>query len=158
MRRYLVYTFFNYRHLTFKLLNKLSLPNVSKYYIRGKNGVYRLAKLVEKRNYDFILGLGDYRINAKRIRIEEKFINKHGKSKIVEIAPHEYSSSWKLPVLHEYVHSSDKASNGPCNKSAFLVSHILKTTCHKTKNAFVHIPRSFDFIRADQVVKEWLKL
>ncbi|MBU0976376.1 MAG: hypothetical protein ABIE03_03495 [Patescibacteria group bacterium] len=154
----LIYTFFNYRNLTFRLSNKLTYPEVSKYYLRGKNSADRLVKYIEKHHFEYILGLGDYRKNSKRIRIEERFMNKYGKNEIIATAPRYYKATWELPILNNKIYISDKPSNGPCNRSAYLISHILHSQNQNTKLAFVHIPKSYKIDKAEGFVNSWIKV
>lgn len=148
----LAYTFFNHNHLTFKLLKSLEHNNLHKFYLGDIN---KLTRHILKSNYDHILGLGDYRRNTKRIRIEEEFVNKYGKNKINEYGKDSYQSTWQLQ-LKENAYLSNKASNGPCNRSGYLISKTISENNLKTKFTFVHIPRSYNFTKSKTILEEWL--
>lgn len=150
----LIYTFTARKNLTYKLLRKLDLKDTSRLYILGQQGVESLVTHILKNHYQFILGLGDFRKDARRIRIEAKFINKYGKSKILEIGPKYYYATGKLP-LSENLYLSSKASNGPCNRSAYLLADTIATHKLQTKLAFVHIPSSFKIHKAEKVITRW---
>lgn len=139
----LIYTFYNWNGVTYEAVRALpENSNVKKLYIRGILGARNLVSHVLKNNYSHILGLGDYRRTARRIRIEERFINKYGKNEIIKDGPKYYQSTWRIP-LGENMYSSDKASWGPCNRSAYMLSHAIKQNNLNTKLAFVHVPKSY---------------
>jgi hypothetical protein len=155
----LKYTFYNWNGLTYKAVRALSEnPNVKKLYIRGIRGAHNLVSHVLKNNYSHILGLGDYRRTARRIRIEERFITKYGKNKIIKDGAKYYQSTWEIP-LREIMYSSDKTSWGPCNRSAYMLAHAIKQNKLDTKLTFVHIPRSYKKGKDRETVKlisEWI--
>lgn len=146
----LVYTFFNPGHLTYKVVK--SLPsNINKYYL---GDISSLTKGIIQNKYTHILGLGDYRKNSKKIRFETKFTNRYGKKTIFPNGQKYYSSTWNFPLSDTNI--SDKASNGPCNRSAYLISKTISDNNLKTKFAFIHIPTSFDFDQSKKIIEEWL--
>jgi hypothetical protein len=155
----LIYTFYNWNGLTYKAVRALPKnSNVKKLYIRGVHGAHNLVSHVLKNNYSHILGLGDYRRTARRIRIEERFINKYGKNKIIKDGPKYCQSTWEIP-LRENMYSSDKASWGPCNRSAYMLSHAIKQNNLDTKLAFVHIPKSYKKgkdLETAELVTNWI--
>lgn len=152
----LIYTFYSWNNLTYKIVRQIELDNTSKLYISGKNGPDRLTKQVLKNKYKYVLGLGDYRKDAKKIRIESKFQNKYGKSKIKENGFKYYMTNWKLPK-HKQVYIAKNASRGPCNRSMYTLLHKLKQTCNSVKTAFLHVPSSFDKKEATHIVKSYFK-
>ncbi len=151
----LLYTFYNWNNLTYKILRSKEFNKYRKLYITGRNGVNRLVKNFIKNKYDLVLGFGDFNKRAKRIRIETRFINKYGIRKIVNNAPEFYRATLKL-LLKTQTYRSDKISNGPCNRSAFLLIHNAKVNNISTKISFVHIPSSFDIDKAKYIVLSWL--
>jgi hypothetical protein len=156
----LIYTFYNWNAITYKALRGLKEnPNVKKLYIRGLGGAQNLVSHILKNDYSHILGLGDYRRNALRVRIEERFINKYGKNKIIDNGPKYYESSWGLS-LNDNIYIADNPSWGPCNRSAYLLAHAISTNNLSTKLAFVHIPRSYKkdrIVRETELIRSWLE-
>lgn len=151
----LLYTFQNPNNLTYKFLRSNEFANYEKQYISGKNGLNRLIKTLIKNKYDFVIGFGDFNKRVKEIRIETRFINKYGIRKIVNNAPEFYRATLKLS-LKTQTYRSDKISNGPCNRSAFLLIHNAKVNNISTKISFAHIPSSFDIDKAKCIVLSWL--
>ncbi len=153
----LIYTFFNLNGFTFKVLRNFHAERFKfkKLYIRGERGEKTLVNTLIKNNYKYVLGLGDYRKNARRIRIEARFINKYGKSKIDEAGPEFYNASWKLKLLDD-MYISDKPSWGPCNRSAYKAARCIDEKGLKTKIAFVHIPRLLDQKYVVNVLAKWI--
>lgn len=154
-RKYLVYTFTVKKNLTYKLLRGLEHKDTSKIFMLGQKGVVRLVEQILKNHYPYILGLGDFRKNAKRIRVEEKFINRYGKSKIINSGPKYYYATWKI-LLGENMCLSPKTSNGPCNRSACLVADTIKKNRLNAKFAFIHIPKDSNIKEAQNLLKNLL--
>jgi len=148
----LIYTFYNWRGLSFKLVRELDKSKVDVYYL-GSLSV--LCKMITTRNYDYIIGLGDYNKLAKNIRIETKFINRKGKSSIVENAAEYLNSNWQLSVSNGVI-ISDKTTNGPCNRSAYTVQKLINDKSLKMKFCFAHVPRKLNLDIARDVINKWL--
>jgi hypothetical protein len=152
-KKILVYTFYNPRHLTFKLVNSLSESRVDKYYL-GK--LDSLLNLVKAGNYAYVLGLGDYRQGSSKIRIETKFVNQYGRNKISATGNDAYPLTWNLTSVPG-INYSEKPGNGPCNRSAYLISELIDKNSLSSKFAFVHIPGSYSFEVAQLTITNWLK-
>lgn len=152
----LVYTFYNRWGKTSRLLYNLHNPDVEKFYINnGLRGVNQLISKIKTDEFDFIIGLGDYRKDAKRIRIESVFINRYGRKPIIDKVPSVlFSTASLVPCENSYI--GDKPSNGPCNRSAFLLQNTINENNLKTKLAFVHVPRSFDSLTAEKILSNWI--
>lgn len=127
--------------------------HLDRYYINGLNGVNGLLKKVETEEFDCVIGLGDYRKDSKKIRIEERFVNKYGKNLILTDGKDWYNSTWDIlnkphpaPLLigEGTIDISYNAGNGPCNRSAYLVSELIERKDLKTKLLFLHVPRKMD--------------
>jgi hypothetical protein len=154
VKKILLYTFYNWNAVSYKLLRSLTEPEVYKMFIRGVEGAKRLTKNIIQENYSHVLGLGDFRKDAKKIRTETVFINKYGKNYIRKDAPMFYKSTWKLP-LYENCIRGIKPSNGPCNQSAYMILDSLNVNNLQTKVAFVHIPRMFDMDSVKNILNNW---
>jgi hypothetical protein len=151
----LLYTFYNPWKIGFKVVNSINLPQVKKLFIVGKKGTNRIIALLTKNEYDYVLGIGNYRKNAKKIRIESKFINKYGTKEIFPGKPSFYEATWNVePTASCQI--ANNGSNGPCNYSAYVIADFLKTNKLPTKTAFVHIPTSFTPTDIELIVKSWL--
>jgi hypothetical protein len=151
----LVYTFSQYRNLTNKVLRNISNNTIDKYFIGGGDDYANCADTIVATGYNAVIGLGDYRKNAKRIRIEGKFLNKYGKSEIDPAAPNSYQASLDLS-LNDEMYISDKPTWGPCNRSAFVIANAIVQNNLDTKLAFVHVPRSLDVEYVSEILSEWI--
>ena len=150
-KKILLYTFYNWNAVGYKLLRLLTEPEVTKMYIRGIEGTKRLVQHIIHENYTHVLGLGNFRKDAKKIRIETLFINKYGKNYIRKDAPMFYQPTWELP-LYENCIKGIKPSNGPCNRSVYMILDAQIINNLQTKVAFVHIPRMFDVEKARNII------
>lgn len=122
---------------------------LARYYINGLRGVSGLLKKIEEENYDYIVGLGDYRKDANKIRVESKFVNKYGRNEILEDGKDCYNAD--VGFLQEIVDENkphpiplllgEGTTNGPCNRSAYLISELIERKSLKAKLLFLHIPR-----------------
>ena len=170
MSNVLVYTFFNPHHLTFKILRSLDLGlvdggdncidsrlpsfvnnfgraqrgndigmSVDKYYLGNLNS---LAKHILETKPQYVLGLGDFRKDGKNIRVENVFVNKYGRNKIVENGKEKYLATWKIPEQNKIVFSQ-LGSWGPCNRSGYILSKVIEDNNLDTKLAFIHVPSSY---------------
>lgn len=152
----LLYTFQNHRNLTFKILRSKSFDKYERYFISGIKGINRLINKFIRDKYKFVIGFGDFNKRAKRIRIETRLINKYGKKVIVRDASKYYKTTLILPVF-PLTYQNDKTSNGPCNRSAFLLLHNARIHKIDSKIAFIHIPSSFNILKAESIILSWLK-
>ena len=135
----LIYTFYAWNNKTFKFLRGYENPNIKKMYIHGVVSIHKLISHIENSNYEYIIGLGDYRSNAKKIRIESKFINKFGKFKIYKLAPDFLEATLNIkPIGETYV--ATNTTHGPCNRSAYILSNHIYNTGLGTKLGYIHIP------------------
>jgi pyrrolidone-carboxylate peptidase len=94
-------------------------------------------------NYSHILGLGDYRRNAKAMRIETCFINQFGKQQIRDGGAEVLHSNWQLPQLPGTM-ISQTTSNGPCNYSAYTLLTLIAEYGLSSHLGFIHVPRKFE--------------
>ncbi len=155
-KEFLFYTFHARFNLTYSLLNEFKHDDVDRYFLRNLGDVQNLVDKVLSAKYDFILGLGDFRKDAKHIRIEKGFINKYGRNKIIEDGQEFYEATWRLPGF-ENCYYSDKASNGPCNRSGYLLSKLIADNELETKLAFVHVPSKFDLEKVKKMLNNWIE-
>jgi hypothetical protein len=57
--------------------------NLVTYYGANKNKATSLLKNISEEKPTYIIGLGSYRKDSKKIRYEQEFINRYGRSKIM---------------------------------------------------------------------------
>lgn len=141
----LLYTFNNWNGFTFKLLNSIENPKISKLFIQSSSKLKKLFSEISQSKYDFIIGLGDYRKTGKRIRIESFYINKYGKNEIEKASKEKYFSTLNI-LTDDNAYIADNATNGPCNRSGYLISKFIEDNNLNTKFTFIHIPRRMDKI------------
>ncbi len=150
MSKILLYTFFSPWRKSYKLLKQLN--NIDTYILgpKAKRSTLLIKKITDG-NYDFVLGIADFRKGAKRARIETKFINYYGKKKIIEDASDYYISNWILKPS-EQVYLSATTTNGPCNKSGYLILKAIQDNCLNTKYSFIHIPKDWHLEKSSHFV------
>jgi len=137
----LVYTFYNWKKESYKFLRKTEIPNVNIMYIQNVAQAYKLAKHISLRQYKVILGIADNNRRAKRHRYESIFINKYGKNPIIKDAQEIETPTLDIPESDCLYHSKN-FTNGPCNRSAFLIARSIRTNCLETKFAFIHVNKN----------------
>lgn len=140
----LIYTFNNKSGTTYKLLKRViseENKSVASYIIPSQNGHIMLANRIKKIMPEFIIGLGDYRKNSKRIRLESRFINKYGKNKIIADGPSSYDATLSLQLGND-AYLASTTSNGPCNRSAYMAAYTVSQFNLNSRVAFIHFPRS----------------
>lgn len=179
MGRVLIYTFYNPRHLTFKVLRSLGgLDNgidsgqalrlaqgnarmtqmteevaVDKYYLGNLNS---LTKHILETKPKYILGLGDYRKGSKAIRVETVFVNRYGKRPVAEGGKEKYLATWELEK-QDGVIFSETPTFGPCNRSAYYLMKFIEDNSLDTKLAFVHVPSSCSEMEVTKIINSWLR-
>lgn len=160
----LIYTFYRWQCSTYKALRQAELTYSKPYYIRGLSGARRLMAHLRSHAYTNVIGIADYRKNARRIRIEGKFVNRFGKGMIDEAGSAEYFPSRELPIpdditdkegrlVESYVATS--CHNGSCNRSAYLIAQMIEEEKLPTKLSFVHIPRSIPVAQIKRLLEYW---
>ena len=152
----LLYTFQNQNNITFKILRLKEFDKYDRYFISGLESTKQLMHKFIRDKYKYVIGFGDFSKRVKRIRIETKFINRYGKSKIILNAHEYYNATLNLPIK-PLTYKSNATSNGPCNRSAFLLSHNTKINNINAKINFIHIPSSFNINKAKMIILSWIK-
>lgn len=146
----LVYTFFAFNNITFKIVRQLPIENIKKIYINGLQSLQRLATHIIRKKYDYILGLGDCPGNKPGIMNETVFGYKYGKRAIIPEAPEYYCATWELPQIT----LSSTPTTGPCNRSAYFLSHTIAKNNLQTRLAFLHVPRNYPLDVSIDVIKK----
>jgi pyrrolidone-carboxylate peptidase len=121
------------------------------YYGVNKNRVSSLLKKISEEKPTHIIGLGSYRKDGKKIRVEQEFINKYGRNLIVENGIERQFANWEVKET-SLLSKGNYAGNGPCN----LISYKILREIDKAsqKYVFFHIPRGFDAdVVKDEIVK-----
>lgn len=138
----LIYTFFNYYRNTSRLLYKSELNGWDKYFIPSTFATNKLLDMVGQ--YDVVLGIADNRKNAKRNRIDENYKNLYGRNKILKDGQDLYKSNSHLDLGNlEGYYISEKASNGSCNRSAYLIMNRIIINSLRTKFVFCHLVKDY---------------
>lgn len=151
-KKILVYTFKTPNQIVYKLLTKID-KDITKYFV---GSLKQLQKSVREEKFDYIMGLGNYRKNAKYIRIENKFTNKYGRKEIIANGENIYFADWELNKK-EGVVNSNTPTLGPCNRSAYVLLDLIRKEKLNTKFAFIHIPKKYDFNQAFELLLYWLE-
>ncbi|MBN1618469.1 hypothetical protein JW887_03950 [Candidatus Dojkabacteria bacterium] len=165
MKPILIYTFFRRQCSTFKALRNVTHPLVKNYYFNGVSGLNTFLNHVSKSNYRYIIGIADYRKTARRVRIEDRFINRFSSGKLISEGPEYYTPTFDLPNIdgirdnkkrNVEFYVSDKATFGSCNRSCYLALNIILKQKLNTKFAFSHIPRSIPVKEIKRIIQSWI--
>lgn len=136
MPKILVYTFFSYTKKTSKGLYGLNNHNIDKLFIPDKFATDKLLTGIPK--YDFVIGIADHNKNALRSRFDSQYINQYGRSNI-KINGLKFLKSNLNIDLSDSFYVFDGTTNGPCNRSAYLVMDTIIENKLKTKFSFFHL-------------------
>jgi len=147
----LLYSFYNPRTISNKIIFNSRTEDTDIYFLGNLNS---LINKICKNKYDLIIGIGNYRKNAKHIRIETKFINRYGKRKINLTGPEFYSSNSTIQDgLNNNFIFSKTTTNGPCNRSGYKVMECIAKNAINSRFLFVHVPKSYDLKIATKEIK-----
>jgi len=138
MERILVYTFFNYSKKTSRGLFELESTEhrFDKLYVPGR---FATKNLLEKiADYDIVIGIGDHNRNAIKSRIDPGYVNKYGKRTILENGLDFVDSNLEI-LLPNTFYTYTGTTNGPCNRSAYLVMNKILIERLSTRFAFFHL-------------------
>lgn len=136
----LIYTFFSYTKASSKLLYKTDLPGWNKLFLPRDNATKKLISLVPE--YDLIIGIADHNKNATQNRFDPKYVNKWGRRTIIEGGPEFYISNISIVSPDIYTYSS--VTNGPCNRSAYLIMHEITIKGLSSRFGFFHLMKSMN--------------
>lgn len=162
----LIYTFYRWQCSTYKALRQIDHISVKNYYFKGQRGLKIFLNHISKYEYKYILGIADYRKSARNVRIEGKFINKYGKSKIIDGGEAEYMPTLILDTdieVHDKqgrnskFYTANTAHCGPCNRSSYMCAKKIKDDALISKLAFVHIPRSIGVQEMVRMLNNFIK-
>lgn len=136
MFKILVYTFFSYTKKTSKGLYELDNPNIEKIFIPNRFPTDKLLSVISK--YDFVIGIADHNKNALRSRFDSKYINQYGRSEIKINGLKFLKSNFNIDLPDSF-YTFDSTTNGPCNRSAYLIMDIIIENKLKTQFSFFHL-------------------
>jgi len=138
MNNILIYTFFNYTRKTSKVLYELDSEkyHIDKLFIPHTFSTKKLLEQIPK--YRCVIGIADNNRNAKRSRYDPKYVNRYGKRIIIENGIEEYISNLNI-VLPNTFYQYKGITNGPCNRSAYLIMNEIISNQLDTKFGFFHL-------------------
>ncbi len=138
MNNILIYTFFRYSSKTSKGLYELDTDryHIDKLFIPHTFSTKKLLEAIPK--YDYIIGIADHNKNAIKSRFDPRYVNMYGKKTILEKSTEEYISNWDI-VLPEGFYEYKSTTNGPCNRSAYLIMNKIEKEKLNTKFGFFHL-------------------
>lgn len=154
-RKILLYTFYNWNAITYKLVRDLEIVDSWKLYIRGLSGSQKLAKHIINAEYKYVIGFGVFNKNVKRIKVEKFFINRYGRNKILVDEQENYVSTFPLTIPSNW-YISEKTTTSQCNRSAYLSSNAIQRASLNTQITFVHIPSSYNLVQAKKEVTSYI--
>ncbi len=138
MNNILIYTFFNYTRRTSKVLYELDAEkyHIGKLFIPGTFSTKKLLEQIPK--YKYIIGIADNNRNAKKSRYDPKYVNRYGRRTIMGNGIEEYISNLDI-VLPDTFYKYTSTTNGPCNRSAYLIMNEIISNQLDTKFGFFHL-------------------
>ncbi len=140
----LIYTFLASGKLSYKTLKHFEEFDIDKFFISSAKSQQNLLDSIQ--NYDLVLGIADHNKRVINSRIDPLYINKYGKNKILSNSDNFYKSNIsveKLNLRNFYILSS--FTNGPCNRSGYLIMNKISIANLHTKYCFAHLaPKNID--------------
>jgi pyrrolidone-carboxylate peptidase len=147
----LIYTFWVPQGVITKVLSDFQ-DQYTIIYTKGMSGLAALEAKILHLRPNYILGLGYYRRGTKKIRSEQVFQNRHGKSQISASGPEVYRTNRMIKA--DMVMEANAAGCGPCNWYGYKTLQILEANgLNETKFGYLHVPRDYD----QQRLKETLE-
>jgi hypothetical protein len=140
MNKILIYTFFSYSKVTSKGLYKFNNDKYrfDKLFVPNRFSTDRLIDKVS--DYDFVIGIADHNKNVLKSRFDPKYINKYAKRELIEGAPEFLNSNLEIN-LPDCFYTYTSTTNGPCNRSAYLIMNQIGKNNLKTKFGFFHLSK-----------------
>jgi hypothetical protein len=140
MNKILIYTFFSYSKVTSKGLYKFNNVKYKfdKLFIPNR---FVTNKLIDKiPNYDFVIGIADHNKKALKSRFDPKYINRYSKKVLIEGGSEFLDSNLKMDLPDNF-YTYTSTTNGPCNRSAYLIMNEIYSNNLKTKFGFFHLSK-----------------
>jgi hypothetical protein len=140
MNKILVYTFFSYSKVTSKGLYEFSNVKykIDKLFIPNRFATKKLVNQISE--YDIVLGIADHNKKALKSRFDPKYINRYSKRVILTEAPEFINSNLEIDLPNDfYIYTS--TTNGPCNRSAYLIMNEIESNNLNTKFGFFHLSK-----------------
>lgn len=138
MPKILVYTFFSYTKNCSKILYQFDNPKykIDKLFVPNRFSTDKLLKAVPK--YGYVIGIADHSKNASKSRFDPKYINRYSKSPILEDGEEYFISNLDIDIPKSF-YRFEGVTNGPCNRSGYLVMNEIVNNNLKTRFGFFHI-------------------
>lgn len=136
MNNILIYTFFSYIKKSSKGLYMYENKDIDKIFLPNTFSTNKLLNLIPK--YRYVIGIADQRKNAKRSRMDIKYVNRYGKRNILENSSKYLFSNLNIE-LPDTFYKYEKTTNGPCNRSAYLIMNRIINEKLDTKYGFFHL-------------------
>ena len=140
MNKILIYTFFSYSKVTSKGLYEFKNVKykLDKLYIPNRFATNKLINIIP--DYDFVIGIADHNKKALKSRFDPKYINKYSKKVLLEGGSEFLNSNLEIDFSN-YFYKYTSTTNGPCNRSAYLVMNEIDSNNLKTKFGFFHLSK-----------------
>lgn len=138
MNNILIYTFFKYSSKTSKCLYELNTEGygVDKLFVPNTFSTKKLLEIIP--SYNYVIGIADHNRNAKESRFDPRYVNRYGRRMILENGEEEYVSNWDI-ILPEGFYEYKGITNGPCNRSAYLIMNEIINKKLNTRFGFFHL-------------------
>lgn len=136
MNNILIYTFFSYAKKSSKGLYLLESKEIDKIFIPNTFSTNKLLSLIPK--YRYVIGIADNRRGSKKSRMDIKYVNRYGKNTILKDSP-EYICSNLDMILPDTFYKYEGITNGPCNRSGYLIMNRIVNEKLNTKFGFFHL-------------------
>lgn len=150
----LIYTFFGHHLNCYKILKDYLQTEVFyKHILKPFSTADEIIPTIS--NFDFIIGIADHTKTALHSRIDPIYINKYGRNKIKSESSDFYKSNFnfdKFSLDNFYIFKS--YTNGPCNRTAYLIMKEIKEKKLLTKFCFFHLSKKNVAEDLDEIISK----
>jgi hypothetical protein len=136
MNNILIYTFFSYTKRSSKELYLFKNKDIDKIFIPNTFSTNKLLSLIPK--YKYVIGIADNRKDSKKSRMDIKYVNRYGRNTILKDSLEYIYSNLDITLPNTF-YKHEKTTNGPCNRSAYLIMNRIVDEKLDTKFGFCHL-------------------
>lgn len=132
------------------VISRIQTQSIKIYIESNIEGINNFVLKTDFNNYDYVIGCGVYSgTDKKQIRIETKCSSQFRNNK---------DKLETLPIIYFFKPNNDfKISTGIGNSWCNLVSYLILKKSQNIKYTFLHIPKTFDYINAAEIIDRQLE-
>lgn len=138
MKKILIYTFYSRYKITSRGLYEFRTNDnpFDTLFVPNRFSTDRLVDSIDQ--YDYVIGIADHSKNARRSRIDRAYINQYGQQPIIPNGIGVLKSNLEIN-LSESFYNFYGSTNGPCNRSAYLIMRRIIDEDIDIKFCFFHL-------------------